>query len=237
MESTEVSISEVLGTLKPPELVRQQAFEHIRGAIMNGALPPGKRLVERELCEALGVSRTSIRETLRRLEAERLIEVEPYKGPVVSKLSLDEALQIYEIRRFLEGQVAERFVERAADEDIQALRGMFEEFEYSAQHSDVAESVAIKVRFYDLLKRVANANIYDDLLSQLTARVSALRAKSMSVEGRISESVEEIRVLVEAIESRDSKAAAAAAQRHVTEAAKAATIAIADAEGARSAAK
>src|SRR5690606_38533467 len=107
-----------LGLVATPVLVREQAFDQLRGAIINGQFPPGTRLIERELCEAMGVSRTSIREVLRRLEAERLIEVEPRKGPTVARLTRAQAEEIYDIRTYLEGIVVRRFVERASDEDI-----------------------------------------------------------------------------------------------------------------------
>src|SRR5438067_1583646 len=74
---------DALRVLAPQTLVRDEAFDRLRDAIITGHFPPGARLVERELCEAMGVSRTSIREVLRRLEAEKLVRVEPRRGPEV----------------------------------------------------------------------------------------------------------------------------------------------------------
>ena len=71
------STADVLRITEPPTLVREQALERLRAAIITGHFAPGARLVERELCEAMGISRTSIREVLRRLEAEKLVRVEP----------------------------------------------------------------------------------------------------------------------------------------------------------------
>ena len=77
----------ILQITEPPTLLRERAFEQLREAIITGHFAPGDRLIERELCKAMGVSRTSIREVLRRLEAERLIKVEPRRGPAVARIT------------------------------------------------------------------------------------------------------------------------------------------------------
>ena len=101
-------ISHALEVLGPPVLIRERAFDEIRDAIISGRIEPGTRLIERELCEALKISRASVREVLRRLEAERLVSVEPRRGPIVMVLSVEEAGEIYEIRAMLESLVIRR---------------------------------------------------------------------------------------------------------------------------------
>src|ERR1700719_4244153 len=83
--------------------VRAMVAQKLREAIMSGTLKPGQRLVERELCEMTGVSRPSIREALRLLEADGLVSTVPHRGPVVSTISLEEARQLYAARAVLEG--------------------------------------------------------------------------------------------------------------------------------------
>src|SRR5271168_3504380 len=82
--------------------VRDQAVDNLKEAIFSGFLQPGQKLVEKDLCEMCGVSRTSIREALRILEGERLIVHLPHKGPRVATPTLAEAHQIYEVRAVLE---------------------------------------------------------------------------------------------------------------------------------------
>ena len=89
-----------------PETLRHQVENALRQAIMSGRFAPGARLIERELCETLGVSRTSVREALRRLEAEKLVRSVPHKGPVVAIMSKQEAAELYAIRGLLEGFAA-----------------------------------------------------------------------------------------------------------------------------------
>ena len=79
---------------QPPATLREIVQEKMRDAIISGLFSPGERLVERPLCDQLGVSRTVIRETIRYLEAEGLVEILPNRGPIVAQLSWDDARQI-----------------------------------------------------------------------------------------------------------------------------------------------
>ena len=87
--------------------LRRLVEDKLRGAIASGRFQPGQRLVERELCELVGVGRTSIREALRQLEAEGLVHSIPNRGPVVSTISVAEARELYAVRALLEGDAAE----------------------------------------------------------------------------------------------------------------------------------
>src|ERR1700754_2706411 len=91
-------LADTLETLAPPMLIRERAFEQVRDAIISGRLAPGTRLIERELCEAMGISRASVREVIRRLEAERLVDVSPRRGPTVMLLTPKQASGVYGIR-------------------------------------------------------------------------------------------------------------------------------------------
>src|ERR1700748_2654106 len=101
-----------------PETLRHQVEHVIRQAIMSGRFAPGARLIERELCETLGVSRTSVREALRRLEAKNLVRTVPHKGPVVAVISRQEASELYALRGLLEGFAAYEFARIASDAAI-----------------------------------------------------------------------------------------------------------------------
>lgn len=91
---------------QPPQTLRDIVQERMREAIIAGQFAPGERLVERPLCDQLGVSRTVVRETIRYLEAEGLVEILPGKGPIVAQLSWEDARQIYDIRQMLETAAA-----------------------------------------------------------------------------------------------------------------------------------
>jgi DNA-binding GntR family transcriptional regulator len=208
-------MANVLQITEPPTLLREQAFERLRDAIITGHFVPGDRLVERELCEAMGISRTSIREVLRRLEAERLIEVEPRRGPTVARVSRKQAAEIYEIRAQLEATLVRRFTERASDDDVAKLRLIYEEVVAAAKTDDVAALVTLMTRFNAHMINVVGHELIGDILQQLTARISFLRVKSMSKPGRVQKSLGEIGKIIKAVERRDGNAAARHAMTYV----------------------
>lgn len=212
-----------LGVQRVAAPLREQVLDLLRQAIVEHRLKPGQRLIERELVEQIGVSRTTIREVLRQLAAEGLVATIPQRGAVVAIPTEEEAAELYEVRAALESLAARRFVEHASDSQVHALRAAFEQVEEVMSVGDDADVLAMiqaKDLFYDvLLKGSGNRSIHS-ILSGLTARVSVLRATSMSQPGRALASVEEIRAIVAAIEARDADAAAEACAHHVEMAAR-----------------
>jgi DNA-binding GntR family transcriptional regulator len=203
-------ISDALDVLDPPVLIRERAFDEIRDAIISGRIAPGARLIERELCDALKISRASVREVLRRLEAERLISVEPRRGPTVMVLSLDEAAEIYQIRAMLESLVIRRFTEIASGEEIATLEAIFAKVRTAAAEKAVELIVTLMREFNAHIIAVARHSVAGDLLLQLDARISWLRIKAMAMPGRLDSSLEEMSVVLEHVRHRSPDLAAKA---------------------------
>src|SRR5690242_17465200 len=128
-----------LGIQKYAAPLRQQVLDGLRQAIIAGRLEPGARLTERELTEMMGVSRTVVREALRQLESEGLIENIPNKGPVVRTLSLDEARDLYAVRAVLEGFAARLFADKATAEQTTRLEGALERVVAAYESGDAAQ--------------------------------------------------------------------------------------------------
>jgi GntR family transcriptional regulator, trigonelline degradation regulator len=191
-----------------PPLRRDQAFERLRDAIITGHFAPGARLIERELCEAMGVSRTSIREVLRRLEAEQLIEVEPRRGPIVARLSRKQVEEIYEVRALLEAAVVRRFALQASAENIAELRRIYERLSVVREQVDVAAIVDTTRRFSEYMMDVVDHELISDIQQKLIARISVARVFAISVPGRLQQSARELAVVMDAIERRDAEGAA-----------------------------
>jgi DNA-binding GntR family transcriptional regulator len=210
-----VALADALGPPQPPQLMREQAFETVKDAIISGRLKPGARLVERELCAALGVSRSIVREVIRRLEAERLVTVAAHRGPRVTELTAKTAREIYELRAELEVLLVRDFVRDADEALFAALAGLSAEVEAAAEAHDVEGLVAIMRRFYAILTEGAGNATAADILGTLHARISRLRVLAMSEPGRIRRSVGEIRAIVEAVGRRDRVAAEAATRAYV----------------------
>lgn len=200
--------------------LREQAANALRQAILEGRLQPGQRLIERELVEGLGVSRTTVREALRELEAEGLITTVPQKGAVVRILSKSEAQDLYDVRAGLESLIVERFVERATEEDVRRLREAFDAFaDVCSRPAEVGEVLVAKDAFYSVLIDGARSDVLKQLLESINSRVQVLRARSLSREGRPRVAAAELRAVVEAIEARDVEKAAALSAHHVRSAA------------------
>jgi DNA-binding GntR family transcriptional regulator len=215
-------ISHALEVLGPPVLIRDRAFDEVRDAIISGRIAPGTRLIERELCDALKISRASVREVLRRLEAERLISVEPRRGPTVMVLSLEEAGEIYEIRAMLESLVIRRFTELASADEIATLEAIFATVSLAAADHAVERIVTLMRDFNAHAVAVARQSVTGDLLLQLDARISWLRVKAMAVPGRLASSLEEISAVLSHVRGRNPDLAAQAIHASVMKAREAA---------------
>lgn len=191
----------------------------LRSAIGSGLFKPGQRLIERELCEQVGVGRTSIREALRQLEAEGLVTTIPHRGPIVSTITVDEAEQLYDLRALLEGY-AGRECARLRDPDIIArLRRQFEIVGTVAGQEDRSDLLAAKTEFYAALMEGCGNTFVERFLKMLLNRVTVLRMTSMTQPDRIDRSLREIETILVAIETGDEDGAERACVQHIENAA------------------
>ncbi|GEP54735.1 GntR family transcriptional regulator [Reyranella soli] len=200
--------------------LRRQVLDNIREAIAVGRLPAGGRLVERELCEMTGVSRTLVREALRQLESEGLVEVIANKGPIVAKFSANQAREVYELRAELEGLASELFADRADERQRKALQEAFAALRAAYVVGERSGMLAAKTRFYDCLVQGAGNETLGVMLRQLHARAMVLRGTSLSQPGRTAASEREIAEIMKAIRRRDGAAARKASIGHITKAAR-----------------
>ena len=206
------------------KLLREQVSDKLRQAIVQGWYKPGARLIERELCEVVGASRTSVREALRQLETEGLVVVEPRRGPMVAVITPTQAKEIYELRQVLEVFAVRKFVERATKEDRVQLRRSYRLFAEAVRNDDLASLVESMGAFYGTLFRGAANGMLETISGQLLARISYLRATSMSIKGRPRISLREMTALLNAIEKGDTAAAERAVMDHLEQASKAAFV-------------
>lgn len=207
-----------LRIVQPQALLRDQVLTRLRDAIIEGWYPPGTRLIERELCDALGVSRTSVREVLRQLESEQLVKVEPRRGPVVATISADDAREIYETRAIIESALAKNFIERAPAPAFDKIKQAIDGFAAAADAGDHPALLSSMGQFYNTLAEGARNTVLHGMLRQLVARIAFLRNKSLSEPGRLAVSVSEMRELADAIVARDTERAQRATVHHVNSA-------------------
>lgn len=201
-----------------PRTVQQQTIEKLRLAIIAGVFPPGSRLVESQLCTQLGVSRPSLREALRSLQAERLIEIIPNRGPFVPKLSWEEATEIYDVRELLEVAAVGRCAARITPEQVKELESALKAFERAQKSADSLELVTTAAEFYAIILANCGNAILEEVHRGLVARISFFRGRSMSLDGRAEDSLREMRDIYDAIAAGDEERARKAAQRHLDQA-------------------
>jgi DNA-binding GntR family transcriptional regulator len=206
-----------LGTIRP-ETLRHQVENALREAITSGRLAPGARLIERELCETLGVSRTSVREALRKLEAEKLVRSIPHKGPVVALMSKQEAAELYALRGLLEGFAAHEFARLASDAAMSRAGEAVRQLRAAGRARDPVGVLKAKAALYEVLLDHCGNTLVKEMVTSLYSRINLLRATSLAQAGRLPASLAEIDALYAALKARDAAAAQRLAQLHVANA-------------------
>jgi DNA-binding GntR family transcriptional regulator len=198
--------------------LRLMTVAAIRRAILELRFQPGERLVERELCEMTGVSRSSVREALRQLEAEGLVVSIPHRGQLVATLNPQDAAEIYEVRGALESLAARLFVANAPEAEVAELAAVAEACADAVTVGDSAKLLVGLDRFYQCLFRGAGNRTAAAMARTLHVRVSYLRALTSRLqdEGSARESIECLRQIVRATHARDADGAAEACLRQVS---------------------
>lgn len=195
--------------------LKKQVVESLRTAIFDRRFSPGDRLVERELCEMLDVSRTLLREALSQLEAEGVVQIIPHRGPIVAVYTAEDAKSIYEVRAALEEMAGRCFVERATESECKALETAFAEMKRSCTSKLGADHLTVKTKFYAALTTGAHNPVLVEMLRLIHGRVSMLRATTLAQPGRLAASLAELGNIVKTIKARDAEAAARACRLHV----------------------
>lgn len=206
--------------------LRALAVGKLRQAIITGQFAGGDRLVERALCEQLGVSRSVVREAIRYLEAEGLVEILPRSGPVVARLVWSQARQIYEIRRLLEAEAAAacaRSVDAAVEE---RLRASLERIRAAFRAGTPAELLSTTSDFYEIIFRAAGHEIAWEIVQRLNGRISRLRALTLESRNRSVSGLAHMERISNAILARDPELAATAVREHLGDAAEIARAAL-----------
>ena len=200
---------------RPTKTLRQLALEKMRRAILTMKFRPGERLVERALCLRLGVSRSVVREVLRHLESEGLVETLPGHGPAVAALEPAKIAQIYELRSMLEALAARQCAARATPADFLLLRAALADVRTGYAGADPIAVLTAAASFYETMFRAAGRAVAWELLVSLTGRITHLRARTISTPGRDTHGVAEMQSILDAIEARDPDAAEVASVQHL----------------------
>jgi DNA-binding GntR family transcriptional regulator len=199
--------------------IREQVEQRLRQAITGGHFRPGDRLIERELCALLGVSRSSLREALRQLEGEGLVVNIPHKGMVVATMTREQVKEIYQVRAVVEGLAGRLCADQMTEALETALRAAMKQVEAAYESGDLAALVAAKDQFYQVLLDGCGNRTAGVVLQSLHDRIASLRVLTLTQPGRAVQSVAEMQRILEAILMQDPQAACRACSDHVEQAA------------------
>ncbi|WP_371376342.1 GntR family transcriptional regulator [Sporomusa aerivorans] len=201
-----------LDSYKP---LREVVAETLREAIVNGTLNPGERLMEIQLAEELGVSRTPVREAIRKLELEGFVVMLPRRGTYVADLSIKDINEVFEIRTALDVLAAGLAVERITEDELEQLERLLVEIGELLDTDDTDKIVEVDSQFHDVLYRASRNDRLVGIINNLREQFTRFRSISIQYPGRMQKSVEEHRRLVEAIASRDTDLAQQIAREHM----------------------
>lgn len=205
----------VLDGYKP---LRDVVFETLRDAIITQVLKPGERLMEIQLADEMGVSRTPVREAIRKLELEGLVVMVPRKGAYVAGVSMKDIHEVYEVRAALEMLAVTLAAERITEEELDALeRQVLRESEAESDMDEHAldNIIYIDSSFHDIIYQAAHNQRLVQFVNILQEQLQRFRAASLSRPGRSKTALDEHKQIVEALAERNGELAAKLAKEHI----------------------
>ena len=198
--------------------LRDVVFENLRDAIITQVLKPGERLMEIQLADEMGVSRTPVREAIRKLELEGLVVMVPRKGAYVAGVSMKDIHEVYEVRSALEMLAVTLAAERITDEELNALEHQVlreSEEEAKKDGSDLDNIIYIDSSFHDIIYQAARNQRLVQFVNILQEQLQRFRAASLARPGRSKTALEEHKQIVEALSERNGELASKLAQEHI----------------------
>lgn len=195
--------------------LRDVVFNTLRKAILTEQLKPGERLMEVHLANRLGVSRTPIREAIRKLELEGLVIMLPRKGAEVARITEKGLKDVLEVRRALDALSVELACERITQEETKRLHDACRAFEHAARGKDVSVIATADVAFHDIIVEAAGNQRLQQLVNNLSEQMYRYRFVYIREENRHDKLVDEHREIYESIAKRDKQRAAAAVRLHI----------------------
>lgn len=197
--------------------LRDVVFKTLRQAILTGQLKPGERLMEVPLSERLGVSRTPIREAIRKLELEGLVTMVPRKGAQVAQISAKDLKDVLEVRASLDSLAVELACERISDEQLKMLRAACDQFEKvaSAKKPNVTSITQADVALHDVIVRATGNKKLQQMISNLSEQMYRYRFEYIKDSSYHALLIKEHERIYESIKNRDKKSAVAEATAHI----------------------
>lgn len=193
----------------------QQAIALLREQIYNHVLAPGQRLDEAALAEQLGISRTPLREALKVLSSEGLVDLQPHKGCFVTELTVRDLEEIFPIMATLEGRVAHEVAAKRTAAQLKALDALHDKLERHAAAGDVNRYYETNYVFHDQMQECAGNRWLQVVIGDLRKLLKLSRHHSLRLEGRLAASLAEHRALMKAVHRQDADGAERVMREHL----------------------
>jgi DNA-binding GntR family transcriptional regulator len=207
--------------LQLPRLERQRlhdtVVEHLRGFITEGVLPPGTKLNERELCETLGISRTPLREALKVLAGEGLIEINPNRGASVARMSELEIREAFELMSGLEAFAGELACERITEAELDQIKALHNAMVVSKSQHDLVGYYQRNRAIHDLINLASRNSALRQMYLTVNRRLQALRFLSNQQAPKWDRALHDHEQMIEALQARDGKRLSAILRQHLLE--------------------
>ena len=195
--------------------LRDVVFNTLRQAILTGELKPGERLMEIHLADRLGVSRTPVREAIRRLELEGLVTMIPRRGAEVAQITEKSMGDVLEVRRALDALCAELACDRITEEGLAALRQACDHFEQVISTKDAKKIAQADVALHDIIVQATGNQRLIQLVNNLSEQMYRYRFEYIKDNSQHETLVKEHRIIYQSIVKKDRETAAAAARTHI----------------------
>lgn len=195
--------------------LRDVVFNTLREAILKGELEPGERLMEIALAQKLGVSRTPIREAIRKLELEGLVVMAPRKGAEVAEITLKDLRDVLEVRKNLEELAVELACKKATEADIEEMKAAHEEFIKTISQKDLTVIAEADVKFHDVIYKITGNKRLIQILNNLREQMYRYRLEYIKDEKKRMIVTDEHLQIIEAIEGKNVDSAKNYIQVHI----------------------
>lgn len=195
--------------------LRDVVFNTLRQAILTGELKPGERLMEIHLANRLGVSRTPIREAIRKLELEGLVTMIPRRGAEVAQITEKSLKDVMEVRRALDALSVELACDRISAEELAALADACDAFEAATASGDLKKIAQADVALHDIIVKAAANTRLTQLVNNLSEQMYRYRFEYIKDKKTHGQLIKEHRILYESIRDKDKETAARTAKLHI----------------------
>jgi DNA-binding GntR family transcriptional regulator len=195
--------------------ITEIVYESLRKTIISGIIPVGERIVEKEYAQRLNISRTPVREAIRRLEGEQLVENIPRVGVIVKRISTEDVIEIYKIRHYLEVLATRTAMEKITEEEIKAIQELLDLTEQKNKEGDITEVIRLFGEFNSLIYKASKMKRLESMISNLNQYNQKFRDISINDDARRERALSEHRKILKAIIDKDENGIDSIIKQHL----------------------